>query len=105
MKPIPETLDSPVLRTDFSDDAAWNEVCVAIETPTPDDGFQAYVEFISDPDFEGISIEQVLGSVSQSGPRRPTFLFIVDQQAIAGPEHPILVLDLYTEVESVCMVV
>jgi len=97
MKPIPQTLDSLVLRTDFSDDAAWDELCIAIETPTPDDGFQTVVEFISDRAFEGIMVEQVLENTPQSGLQRRTFLFIVDQKAIADPEHPILVVDLYHE--------
>ena len=97
MKPIPETQQTLVLRTDFSDEATWLALCTAIETPTPVDGFSAYVEFVSDPDFDGITVEQVLASPSQSGLHRQTFLFIVDHPAITDSEHPILVLDLYEE--------
>jgi hypothetical protein len=93
MKLIPKTRETLVLRTDFSDEAAWQALCIAIETPTPIDGFMAYVEFVSDRDFEGATIAQVVES-AQSG---EDFLFIVDHKAIADPEHPILVLDLYKE--------
>lgn len=95
MKPIPKTQDSMVLRTDFSDEAAWQALCVAIETPTPDEGFQARVEYINDRDFEGISVETALANLSADWSH--TFLFIVDHEAIANPEHPILVVDLYDE--------
>lgn len=95
MKPIPETVESTVLRTDFSDEAAWQALCEAIEAPEPDYGYQAYVEFISDRDFEGMTVEMVLASIPENW--RHSFLFIVDQKAIADPEHPVLVVDLYTE--------
>ena len=40
MKPLPKTKHSLVLRTDFSDKAAWDAVCVAIQAPN-EDGFKA----------------------------------------------------------------
>jgi hypothetical protein len=95
MKPIPETLESLVLRTDFSDEAAWNALCVAIEMPTPLEDFRAIVKFVSDRAFEGIGVAQVLENIPQNW--RQSFLFIVDHKAIADPEHPVLVLDLYEE--------
>jgi hypothetical protein len=39
MKQIPETENSLVLRTDFSNAAAWEAVCKAIQAPVGD--FQA----------------------------------------------------------------
>ncbi|MBZ0289882.1 MAG: hypothetical protein K8I30_19825 [Anaerolineae bacterium] len=97
MKPIPKTQDSMVLRTDFSDEAAWQALCVAIETPTPDEGFQAGVEFIDDRDFEGTSVETALDNLPGPEGWWHTFFFIVDHEAIANPEHPILVVDLSDE--------
>src|SRR5690242_20512251 len=95
MKPIPETQDSLVLRTDFSDEAAWQALCKVIETPTPLEGFMAGVVFVSDRDFEGISVETVMARLPENW--QHSFLFIVDYKAIADPEHPILVVDLYHE--------
>jgi hypothetical protein len=86
-----------VLRTDFSDEAAWQALCIAIETPTPVDGFSATVEFIDDRDFEGISVETALDNLPEYEDWWHTFFFIVDQKAITDPEHPILVVDLHEE--------
>ena len=85
------------MRTDFSDEAAWKRVCAAISEPAVDepvDGFEANVEFVSDPEFEGLKPEllpELMPDDSQ------TFAFIVDHITIDEPEHPVLVVDLYNE--------
>ena len=82
---------SLVLRTDFSDDAAWESICAAIEAPVGKDQFQADVTFLSNPAFDGLTVEALTMLV----PKRPLgFMFIVDRTALTHPDHPILVLDL-----------
>jgi hypothetical protein len=93
MKYIPETEDSPVLRTDFSDQRTWESVCRAIEKPVGE--FRAYVDFISDPEFAGLSIEELVRLIHPDSDH--TFIFVVDREAISNPEHPILVVDLFDE--------
>ncbi|MGQ0602911.1 MAG: DUF6924 domain-containing protein [Anaerolineales bacterium] len=93
MRPIPETRNALVLRTDFSDDAAWEAICAAIRAPVGE--FQAYVDFLNDPEYEGITLEQLLALAPQSPYR--SFIFIADRTTFSLPEHPILVVDLYTE--------
>ena len=93
MKPIPETENALVLRTDFSGDAAWESICAAIREPVGD--FQAYVDFVSDPAYDGITTEQLLSLIPQGSTH--TFIFIVDRVALSHPDRPILVVDLYTE--------
>ena len=93
MKPLPETENSPVLRTDFSDDAAWESLCSAIQQPVGE--FRAYVDCISDPAFERITVEQLVSTASQSPYR--SFLFVVDQMALKHHDSPILVVDLADE--------
>lgn len=95
MKPLPKTDNSLVLRTDFSDDAAWESICAAIQKPDQKYGFQAYVDFISDPEYDGLTIEQLL-VLSPSGSYH-TFLFIVDRIALSHPDQPLLVVDLFEE--------
>ena len=92
MKNIPETNNSPVLRTDFSDESRWNSLCSEILQPNAD-GFRAYVEFINDPEFDNLTVDQ-LASIK---PRDLRFVFIVDKEAISNPEHPVLVVDLADE--------
>ena len=94
---LPLTKDTPVVRTDFGDDAAWNAICALIRQPVNDAGedFYAYVDFVDSPIFRDRSEQELLGMVPpQYG---HTFLFIVDRAATKGPEFPILVMDLYAE--------
>jgi hypothetical protein len=93
MTDLPDTEDSLVLRTDFSDEAAWSRIREGIEAPV--DEFRGYVLFVSDPAFEGLSVSQ-LTRLGQRGPYR-SYMFIVDRLALTDPEHPILVLDLVDE--------
>jgi hypothetical protein len=93
MKPIPDTDNALVLRTDFSDVAAWEAICAAIRKPVG--AFQAYVEFVSDPTYDGLTTAQALALIPNASNR--AFLFIVDRRALLPPDYPILVLDLYTE--------
>ena len=93
MKPIPDTPNAAVLRTDFSDDAAWAAICVQIRAPSGD--FVATVECLSDPAFEGITPSQVPALVRPD--TRHGFLFLVDRQTVTDPEHPVVVVDLYHE--------
>lgn len=93
VKHIPETTDALVLRTDFSDAAAWKSVCAAIRNPVTQ--FLATVEFVSDPAFDGIPEDQLPSLIAEASNR--TFMFVVDRTTLSQPEHPILVMDLYTE--------
>ncbi len=90
MKEIPKTKDSLVLRTDFTDEAAWKSICKEIEKPN-DHEFRAYVEFVSDPQYDGITAKQ-LARMKKSSDH--LFIFVVDSISLSNPEHPILVVDL-----------
>jgi hypothetical protein len=90
---IPETQNALVLRTDFSDDSAWESLCAAIRRPVGI--FLANVEFVSDSAFAGLAAEQVLALIPQDS--QHTFLFIVDDLALTHPDHPILVMDVFWE--------
>lgn len=82
-----------MLRTDFSDDSAWESICAAIREPVGE--FRAYVECLSDPEYDGLTVEQLTTLVPTGSDH--TFVFIVDQMALTHPDHPILVVDLYDE--------
>jgi hypothetical protein len=93
MKQIPETDNALVLRTDFSDDSLWGSLRAAIQKPVG--VFRAYVDFLSDPEYNGITTEQILSFIPADS--NHSFLFIVDRITLAHPEHPVLVLSLYPE--------
>ncbi len=81
---------SLVIRTDFSDDAAWNRVSAAIGAEV-EQGFQAMVECVSDRACEGLSPEAVCRLVPETDVRM--FVFIVDDVALRDADHPVLVVD------------
>jgi hypothetical protein len=93
MKDLPDSNAALVVRTDFSDENAWALICSEIEAAVGE--FRAYVSYVCDPDFAGLSIS-TLTSLAQSGPYR-SFIFVVDQLAVTNPEHPIVVVDLVDE--------
>ena len=93
MNQIPNTNDALVLRTDFSDEAASETICTAIQEPVGE--FRAYLDFVSDSKNDGITTEQILPLIPDAFDH--SFIFIVDQVALSHPENPILVVDLYAE--------
>lgn len=86
---------SLLIRTDFSDDPAWSEVCRAVQEPQTPDEFQASVECISDEACAGLAPDAV-ASVLPPGSRR-SFVFLADARACQTPDHPVLVVDLLDE--------
>ncbi len=90
MKQIPETANAAVLRTDFSDDAAWAAICREVRAPYG--MFMATVDCVSDPAFEGVVPNQVPALIAPGS--RHTFIFLVDGRTIADREHPVVVVDL-----------
>lgn len=93
MSTLPDTSYALVLRTDFSDDAAWDAVCRASTAPSPD-GFSANVTFVSDPAFADLTAEQIT-ALPRVAYRR--FVFLVDHVTITHSEMPVLVVDLLHE--------
>jgi hypothetical protein len=81
-----------LVRTDFSDDAAWLAVSdEAVEESG--EGFTANVTPVSDPSWGGATWEAVKAA-APSGDHGPSMLFIADITTCTSPEHPILVVDL-----------
>ena len=90
MKSLPITKDTPVLRSDFAEESAWCSLCVAIETPVGE--FAAYVSFISDPAFEGLTPGALVAARPENFPH--SVAFIADGVSLFGPEHTVLAVDL-----------
>ena len=97
VKQLPKSDNSLMLRTDFSDDAAWAALCDAVQVPSKE-GFLARLECISDPAYDGLTVEQPI-ALSPKGDERGehSFAFIADRATLSNPEQPVLVVDLYDE--------
>ena len=92
MMRLPESNQALVVRVDFSDDAAWSTICAIIREPV--DGFFAYVDFVNDPAFDGVTLDQLveLGrDVSKS------FIIVADTTTMTDAERSLLIVDVFVE--------
>jgi hypothetical protein len=89
-----------LVRTDFTDDDAWDQVRDEATREYGPDGFCACVEPVSDPAWAGATWE----AVKAAAPTDDTgacVLFIADSITFTSPEHSILVVDLDDKILSV----
>lgn len=93
MKQLPQTKNPLVLRTDFSNQAAWEEIRQAVEKPVGTFRFRANVEFLDEIEFARVTKDELLELVLKN--YNHSFIAIVDQTAISHPEHPLLIVDLW----------
>ncbi|MDX3387046.1 hypothetical protein PV682_37230 [Streptomyces niveiscabiei] len=84
--PRPNGLTSLVLRTDFTDDSAWEALCSALG---------ADATCVDDPRYDGVEVGELLGE-------EPHHVFLAD--ALAQREHLLLALDLEDLVGAVLRV-
>lgn len=95
MKPIPKTKHTLVLRTDFSDETAWDEICRIISTPVKIDDsleFKAYVDYVSDLAFAGLALHDIMSLLPDQ--KDHFVLFVVDKVTIQTSHYPLLCVDL-----------
>jgi hypothetical protein len=92
--PTLPAMGSLLVRTDFADDAAWDQVRDEATREYGPDGFCACVEPVSDPRWAGATWEAVKAAAPVDDETGPCVLFIADRITFASPQHPILVVDL-----------
>jgi hypothetical protein len=90
MPTLPQTPDTPLVRTDFSDAAAWVALVEAISTPS-DEGFHARVSIVDDLAFAGSSPEDLAAAAAASD---HAVLFVADRTTLSLAEMPLLCLAL-----------
>lgn len=91
MRTLPKSDNSLLLRTDFSDDAAWENLCKAVQQMS-EEGFQARFDFINDREYDQLTVEQLLTLTPKVNGH--TFVCIADRSTLTDPEQPVLVVDL-----------
>ncbi|MET8717468.1 DUF6924 domain-containing protein [[Kitasatospora] papulosa] len=85
MKNLPDTDDTLLIRTDYSDQAAWQALLTAVTTPNKN-GFLANVHVVDDVAYSDLTTEQAV-SVARA---RGDLLIVADTAALTGPEMPLL---------------
>jgi len=78
-----------VIRTDFTDNFKWDNICKQIVKPDSEFGFQAYVEFIDNENFKDKTVADLKKELNDSSYKHH-FFFIVDSVSLNNREMPIL---------------
>ena len=94
MKRLPSTDNSLLLRTDFTDDLAWNSLCDAIRKPN-ESGFLAYFDYVSDSSYDGLSVERLTNIAIDN--EKHSFICEARRITLSDREQPILVIDCYNQ--------
>jgi Domain of unknown function (DUF6924) len=114
---FPNSFAPPLVRTDFSDEAAWRAIRAAILTVSPelagaidmmnfmnataddedddedeDSAAPWFVNIIDDRQYADLSTDELLKQLPSGDGN--VCLFVVDRQSFSDPDHPILVVDL-----------
>lgn len=89
---LPWSNGSLLVRTDFTSDEAWQAVSDEALRENAD-GFRAYLQPVSDPEFDGAAWDAVKAAVPPNS-HGASVLFIADSTTLASPDHPVLVVDL-----------
>jgi hypothetical protein len=95
MPHLPETENALFLRTDFSDDEAWQALCAEVQEPVAPFGFRAYVHCLSEPQYDGLRVGSLPAHIAPHSDHG--FMFLADTVTFSHPERPILVVDLEEE--------
>ncbi|MFD9323389.1 DUF6924 domain-containing protein [Streptomyces sp. NPDC060053] len=94
MNQLPCTLEALVVRTDFSEDGAWDSVREALFSPNKD-GFLANVALVDDRQYEALTLEQALDLIPTE--YQHPLVVLADSVTVASTERPLLVMDLRAE--------
>lgn len=90
---ISATENALLVRTAFADQKAWDNLLAAARNP---EGLGIFnLEVLDDPANSGVTVEQLLELIDETYPH--SFLVVVDDVALSGPGHPLLVVDLMEE--------
>jgi hypothetical protein len=85
LRSLPQTDNTLLVRTDFTDPVRWRALQTAITTPDEDD-FVPDVHIVDDPVYSGLTTEQVASLV----PARGFLLIVADKTTFTAPEMPLL---------------
>lgn len=88
---LKDSRDVLVLRTDFTDQLAWNSLKLQL-TASYEQGFRAYLEFMDDPKFEQLQTKVFKTSFPKN--YKHSLIFLVDSLSLFNPEHPVICVDL-----------
>ncbi|MER5601561.1 hypothetical protein [Streptomyces sp. NPDC002265] len=92
LKSLPQTESTLLIRTDFSDQAAWEALRTAATTPD-DEEFVADVHVVDDPAYSDLTTEQIVALA----PPGSDLMIVADKSALTAPGMPLLAVQLFDE--------
>jgi hypothetical protein len=90
---IPSSENALLIRTDFSDQGAWNQLKSAVSEP--EDPFIFSMEIVDDRANSGATLEQLMEALPEDYAQ--SFVVVADTPALSQPDYPLLVVDLVEE--------
>lgn len=92
---LPDSKDPLVLRTFFKTNTAdWISISEKLKA-SDEMGFRAYVEFLSDKQYEGLNSDYLIKYGHEK--YKHSFIFLADSITFTNPENTVLCIDLYGE--------
>jgi hypothetical protein len=91
---LPLTNGTLLIRTDFTQQPAWESLVAAARTPSEPDGFGAGVDIVDDSAYRDLSADQLRELLPPLAPYHAhhVFFFMADRSAMSAPEHPMAVV-------------
>lgn len=83
-----------VVRTDYHDGQAWQDVAAALMEPWGDRQDEAHVHFVDDPASAGATVDEVLTAVC--GDKDLAVVFLADQTTMQTGSHALLAVTTLT---------
>ncbi len=97
MNELPKQEDTLLIRTDFSDEAAWQALRIAVATPTGDDeDFLAVLHIVDEPGYAGLTARELVALA----PEEDDLLIVADERALREPGMPLLAVHVSGEDEE-----
>ncbi|MQY19604.1 DUF6924 domain-containing protein [Nocardia macrotermitis] len=96
---LPETVKAVLIRTDFSDQQAWEACRSAIDAAAMaafDTSVDEDVEILDDPANRDLTADRLLALESLAETDH-TFVMLVDGETLSSTEYPVLFLDLFED--------
>ncbi|WP_236244300.1 hypothetical protein [Streptomyces sp. CC210A] len=92
-----DEFDVLVVRTDYHDDQAWQDVTAALTEQGGAGRFEAHVHVIDDPAWAEASIDEVLNAVRAD--EDLSVVFLADRTTMQAASHPLLAVATLTREE------
>lgn len=91
MHDFPQTQQTPLVRTDFSNESVWQKIVETLSQES-EDGFRADVHIVDDPAFHDANIGIIAEKIRKANAH--SLVFVVDARTVGDEEHTVLCINV-----------